>query len=241
MDRSIVILGIDPGLANTGWGIIEAGAHHKRCLAYGCISTSADDPIDHRLKRIHDGIVRVIERYGPSELGIESIFFSANAKSAIATGEARGAALVAVASAGLLVGEYTPLQIKDTVVGNGTADKSQVQYMVRAILGLDHDPRPDHASDALGAAICHAHLRKSGALEKMVLDTAGQSRPSDWRNAGERKFGLHDDGAATRESCARDRSAAARKSRSRNESIGVRGPVPRDGSSGLRRKDGRVG
>ncbi len=170
MAQPIVIMGVDPGLANTGWGIIEAQGQRKRCLAYGCISTSADDPIDYRLKRIHDEIVQVIERYGPSELGIESIFFSANAKSAIATGQARGAALVAVATAGLLVGEYTPLQIKGTVVGNGRADKHQVQYMVRAILGLDHDPKPDHAADALGAAICHAHLRRSAVLEKMVRE-----------------------------------------------------------------------
>ena len=91
------------------------------------------------------------------------MYFSTNAKSAIATGQARGAALVAVASEGLEVGEYTPLQIKQTVVGTGSADKEQVQYMVRAVLGLDHEPRPDHAADALGAAICHANFRTSPA------------------------------------------------------------------------------
>lgn len=161
MSKPLLIMGIDPGLANTGWGIIEVQGSRKKAVAYGCCTTQAHDPIDKRLKQIYDSLVEVIERYHPTELGIESIFFSANAKSAIATGQARGAALVAVASAGLVVGEYTPLQIKRVVVGNGVADKNQVQYMVRAILGLDHDPKPDHAADALGAAICHAHLRSS--------------------------------------------------------------------------------
>ena len=159
MAQPLLIMGIDPGLANTGWGIIEVSGSRKRCVAYGCFTTSAEDPTDTRLKVIHDGIRSVIARYRPTELGIESIFFAANVRSAIATGQARGAALVAVAADGLAVGEYTPLQIKQTVVGNGTADKKQVQYMVRVILGLDHEPRPDHAADALGAAICHAHFR----------------------------------------------------------------------------------
>ena len=164
MADPLYILGIDPGLANTGWGVIEVIGSRKRCVAYGCFSTSADEPIDQRLKKIHDGIVAVIERYHPTELGIESIYFATNAKSAIATGQARGAALVAVASAGITVGEYTPLQIKQTVVGTGAADKTQVQYMVRAILGLDHEPRPDHAADALGAAICHSNFRAAKAI-----------------------------------------------------------------------------
>jgi crossover junction endodeoxyribonuclease RuvC len=157
----IFIMGIDPGLANTGWGIIEVQGSKKKCIAYGCITTSSTDPIDKRLKQIYDGLVAVISRYHPTELGIESIFFSANVKSAIATGQARGAALVAVATEGLEVGEYTPLQIKQTIVGTGAADKDQVTYMVRAILGLDHNPKPDHAADALGAAICHSNFRNS--------------------------------------------------------------------------------
>lgn len=176
MQKPLLIMGIDPGLANTGWGVIEVRGSRKRCVAYGCCSTSADDPIDKRLKQIHDGIVYVIKRYHPTELGIESIFFSANAKSAIATGQARGAALVAVACEGLVVGEYTPLQIKQTIVGNGRADKNQVTYMVRTILGLDHDPKPDHAADALGAAICHAHLRNS--VEKRYAEELANSDSS---------------------------------------------------------------
>ena len=163
-----IIMGIDPGLANTGWGIIEESGSKKRALAYGCISTAAEDDTAQRLKSIHDQICAVIERYQPTELGIESIFFGTNAKSAMATGQARGAALVAAAFAQLNIGEYSPKQIKQVVVGTGAADKSQVQYMVRALLGLDHTPTPDHAADALAAAICHAHLREMNNLARVV-------------------------------------------------------------------------
>ncbi len=159
LPEHLIIAGIDPGLANTGWGVIEVAGARKKCLAYGCISTSADDSTDHRLLLIFEGIKKVVERYNPSELGIEQVFFAANARSAIATGQARGAALVAVGIAGVKVGEYSPKQIKQNIVGTGTATKDQVTYMVRAILGLDHDPKPDHAADALGAAICHANMR----------------------------------------------------------------------------------
>jgi crossover junction endodeoxyribonuclease RuvC len=162
--QKLIIIGIDPGLANTGWGIVEECGSKKRALAYGCISTPADIDIATRLKSIHDQVCTVIERYQPSELGIESVYFGSNSKSAMATGQARGAALVAAANAQLTVGEYSPRQIKQAVVGTGTADKEQVQYMVRALLGLDHTPTPDHAADALAAAICHTHLRRMGAL-----------------------------------------------------------------------------
>jgi crossover junction endodeoxyribonuclease RuvC len=155
-----IILGIDPGLANSGWGVIEETGAHKRALAYGCISTTAGLDIATRLKSIHDQLCAVIERYRPTELGIEQVYFGANSKSAMATGQARGAALVAAATLQLEVGEYSPRQIKQVVVGTGTASKEQVQYMVRVILGLDHEPSPDHAADALAAAICHSHMRK---------------------------------------------------------------------------------
>lgn len=163
-----IIMGIDPGLANTGWGIIEESGSNKRALAYGCISTAADTDTAQRLKTIHDQICAVIKRYRPTELGIESIYFGTNAKSAMATGQARGAALVAAAIAQLTIGEYSPKQIKQVVVGTGSAEKAQVQYMVRALLGLDHTPAPDHAADALAAAICHAHLRETNSLASSV-------------------------------------------------------------------------
>lgn len=162
----MIILGIDPGLANTGWGVIERSGAQCRALAYGCISSGPSEQLAARLSRIHDDIRDVIERYSPSECAIESIFFGTNAKSAFATGQARGVALLATADASLAIAEYSPVQIKSVVVGCGTADKHQVTFMVRTQLGLDHDPRPDHAADALAVALTHAALRGYRALEE---------------------------------------------------------------------------
>lgn len=163
----MIILGIDPGLANTGWGVIERTRSSCRAIAYGCISTKAAEPLAQRLLAIHDGIRAVIVAYGPTECAVESVFFGTNAKSAFATGQARGVALLATADAALAIDEYSPVQIKSVVVGTGTADKHQVAYMVRTVLSLDHEPKPDHAADALAAAITHAHLRDSRALERL--------------------------------------------------------------------------
>ena len=160
----MVTLGIDPGLAPTGWGVVETRGPICRARAYGCVTTTASEPIDMRLGRIYRKLREVIEKYGPTELAIESIYFGENTKSAIATAQARGAAIVACSTAGLSVGEYTPMQIKQAVVGTGAADKGQVMYMVRNLLHLDHDPRPDHAADALACAICHANQRRTAAL-----------------------------------------------------------------------------
>ncbi|MBQ9021438.1 MAG: crossover junction endodeoxyribonuclease RuvC [Eggerthellaceae bacterium] len=152
MQQQGIILGIDPGLAHTGWGIIEHAGSKLACLAYGCVETGSADTLPVRLKKIHDQIAAVVGRYKPSALGIESVWFGENTSSAFATGQARGAALVACA--GLEVTEFTPRQIKLAVVGTGTAEKEQVAYMVQQLLGLDAPPTPDHAADALAAAIC---------------------------------------------------------------------------------------
>ncbi len=160
----MVILGVDPGLAHTGWGVIETRGSVCRARAYGCVATRANETIDSRLGRIYDELKGVIDRYGPTELAIENVYFGENVKSAVATAQARGVAIVACAKAGLSVGEYTPMQIKQAVVGTGAADKHQVMYMVRNILALDHEPHPDHAADALAAAVCHANLRRTVAL-----------------------------------------------------------------------------
>ena len=114
----MVILGIDPGLANTGWGVVESRGSQCRARAYGCIHTEKSQGMPHRLKTIHDEIAAVIARYSPQEVAIEEIFFCSNAQSAIATAQARGAALVACASCGLEIGEYTPMQIKQAVAGS---------------------------------------------------------------------------------------------------------------------------
>ena len=162
----MIILGIDPGLAHTGWGVIETRGSVCRARAYGCVTTRSSEPIDQRLGTIYDEVARVIEAYRPTHLAIEKVFFGENVRSAIATAQARGVAIVACARAGLEVGEYTPMQIKQAVVGTGGADKYQVIYMVRHVLALDHDPHPDHAADALAAAICHANLSRTKSVAR---------------------------------------------------------------------------
>jgi crossover junction endodeoxyribonuclease RuvC len=163
--KSIVILGVDPGLANTGWGVIELAGSKMRPLDYGAITTSATADITSRLKWIHDMICGVVEKFSPDEAAVESVFFAANVKSAMATGQARGAALVALGLNNILVNEYTPLQIKQSIVGYGRAEKQQMQFLVKALLSMKETPSPDHAADALGAAICHANYRGHKRLE----------------------------------------------------------------------------
>lgn len=159
----MIVLGIDPGLANTGWGVIETRGSLARARAYGCIHTEADEPLHERLGRICNELSEAIGRYEPASVAIEDIFFGQNTRSAILTAHARGAALVACSQCGVEVASYTPMQIKQAVVGTGAADKRQVTYMVRNVLALDHDPKPDHCADALAAAVCHANLSRTFA------------------------------------------------------------------------------
>lgn len=163
MKRERTILGIDPGLANTGWGIVRQEGPRYSCIAYGCVSTGKEVPLAQRLAKIHEQIGAVIERYGPTCVGIETVWFGQNITAAFATGQARGAVLVACAQAGLDVGEFSPKQIKLAVVGEGGAEKDQVQYMVKQLLSLDDVPRPDHAADALAAALCYTTHEGYGA------------------------------------------------------------------------------
>lgn len=153
--KTRIVLGIDPGLAHTGWGIVEQCGPRLSCVAYGCVATPTSQPLAERLMKIHHQIGAVVERFRPECVGIETVWFGQNVTAAFATGQARGAALVACAEGGLAVGEYTPRQIKLAVVGEGSAEKDQVQYMVRHLLSLDRIPEPDHAADALAAAICY--------------------------------------------------------------------------------------
>lgn len=154
MTTKRVVLGIDPGLANTGWGIVEQQGSQLKCLAFGCVSTPPEQNLPERLKKIHDQLIKVIEKFHPTCAGIETVWFGVNTQSAFATGQARGAALVACAAAGLRVEEFSPKQIKLAIVGEGSAEKDQVQYMVKHLLSLAVEPKPDHAADALATAIC---------------------------------------------------------------------------------------
>lgn len=149
------VLGVDPGLASTGWGIVEIQATRYRHIAHGVIRTAARQPIGERLLKISSEIREIISDYGPDQSGVESLYFAKNATSAIPVAQARGVVLLALAEIGIPSHEYPPQAIKQAIVGQGRAEKAQVQELVRMLLGLEEIPRPDHASDALAAAICH--------------------------------------------------------------------------------------
>jgi crossover junction endodeoxyribonuclease RuvC len=151
------ILGIDPGYAILGYGIIDVKGNKFSVVDYGSILTDASMDMPARLQVLYKGLTELIEKYKPQEASVEELFFNNNAKTAILVGEARGVAVLACANGNLNIGEYTPLQIKQALVGYGRADKKQVQYMVKTMLNLATVPKPDDTADALAAAICHAH------------------------------------------------------------------------------------
>jgi crossover junction endodeoxyribonuclease RuvC len=151
------IIGIDPGLASTGWGVIEVAGNRLRHLEHGTIETGKDMVHAKRLRAIYDGVKAVIAAHAPNEAAIETLYFARNVSSALTVSEARGVVLLALEQAALPVFEARPDDIKKAVVGHGRAEKAQVQEMVRMLLALDAIPKPDHAADALGAAICAAN------------------------------------------------------------------------------------
>ena len=154
------IIGVDPGLASTGWGVIEAVNGRLVYIAHGCIETKADMSRAERLFTIYNSFLKVLKTQKPSEASIENLYFGKNISSAMTVSEARGILLLALTSRGLPVMELTPNEIKKAVVGVTRAEKNQIQEMVRFILGLKEIPKPDHAADALGAAICAANAGK---------------------------------------------------------------------------------
>jgi crossover junction endodeoxyribonuclease RuvC len=151
----VKVLGLDPSLTRTGWGVVESRGSSLRCVGYGCVPTRPGDPLPERLERIYLELTAVLSRYAPEAAGVETVFAAKNAKVAILLGHARGVAVLAAKRAGVPVFEYAPRDIKMSVTGRGGAAKEQVAYMVQRILGLDAPPEPDDASDALAAAICH--------------------------------------------------------------------------------------
>jgi crossover junction endodeoxyribonuclease RuvC len=165
-----VIMGIDPGTAATGFGVISVAGNRLRALEYGVIDTSAGSPMEQRLAQIHAAVGEIIARHRPHATAVESLFFNVNVRTALAVGQARGVALLACSQAGCEVFEYTPQQVKQAVVGYGKADKGQVMEMVRVLLGLAETPQPDHAADALGVAICHANSQ--GMRERVAESVA---------------------------------------------------------------------
>lgn len=156
----MVILGIDPGTAITGYGLIQKQGNHLKRIAFGAILTAPETHMALRLQKIYRELQKVIEQYRPDVMAVEQLFFNKNVRTALTVGQARGVVLLAGAEAGLNIIEYTPLQVKMAVVGYGRAEKKQVQEMVRILLCLNEIPKPDDAADALAIAICHANSYK---------------------------------------------------------------------------------
>lgn len=160
----MLILGVDPGTALTGYGLVRGEGDDLLLEDYGVISTTPDWPLPKRLQHIYRQLRTLIEGQRPTAVAVEEIFFSRNVRTALTVGQARGVALLAAAESDLLVYEYTPLQVKQAVAGYGRAAKEQIQYMVRMLLNLDFVPQPDDAADAIAVAICHIHSAHLTAL-----------------------------------------------------------------------------
>ncbi len=160
----MIVLGIDPGTATTGFGLVEDDeAGEARLIRYGAILTPAGGPMPERLQSIHQEVTALIRAAAPESVAVEELFFSRNVTTALSVGQARGVVLLAAAQAGLTVYEYKPNEVKQALVGYGNADKKQIQEMLRIMLRLDEIPRPDDAADAVAVAVCHLHsmrLRK---------------------------------------------------------------------------------
>jgi crossover junction endodeoxyribonuclease RuvC len=153
----MIILGIDPGTAIMGYGLIEQKGNRLRPLTYSCWRTPPHTPLAERLLVLYDQIHPFLREHLPDHIAVEELFFNRNTTTALTVGHARGIVLLAGAQLGIPIYEYTPLQVKQAVVGYGKADKIQVQQMVKRLLGLDKIPKPDDTADALAIAVCHAH------------------------------------------------------------------------------------
>lgn len=153
----MIILGVDPGTATMGYGVLEKTGNRYRALEYGVLATPKTMPPAERLRQLYRGLQALVERYQPDALVTEQLLFSTNRRTAIQVARAAGIAMLVAAEAGIEWHEYTPLQVKQAVTGYGGADKTQVQTMVQRLLGLETLPKPDDAADALAIALCHAH------------------------------------------------------------------------------------
>lgn len=164
----MIILGIDPGTAKTGFGVIAAGAGTCRVLDFGCITTPAGTPKERRLRSIYLAIQDLIRQHRPEIVSVEALFFSKNVKTAMAVGESRGVVLLCAAQANLPIAEYTPMQVKEAISGYGKATKRQMQTMVQLALSMEDPPRHDDAADALAVAFCHWSSQELGLPQAAV-------------------------------------------------------------------------
>ena len=150
----MIVLGIDPGTASTGYGVVESAGARLQVLSAGVIETHAGTPLERRLTEIHGHVGDLLDRFSPAAIAIEELYFGANVRTAFAVGQARGVVLLAAGERGVPSRSYTPQQVKDAVCGHGRAGKEQVGRMVARLLGMSRVPSPDHAADALAVAIC---------------------------------------------------------------------------------------
>ncbi|MBE6083338.1 MULTISPECIES: crossover junction endodeoxyribonuclease RuvC [Tissierellales] len=163
----MIIIGIDPGIAIVGYGVVKLTGNKFEVLDYGAITTESKMAFPNRLKIIYNKMTEIIDKYSPTDLAMEELFFNKNVKTAIKVGQARGVEILAAVNKGVEIYEYTPLQIKQAVVGYGRADKNQVQEMVKMLLNLKEIPKPDDVADALAVALCHGNSLKFKEMFRM--------------------------------------------------------------------------
>ena len=182
------ILGIDPGYALMGYGVIEQNGNRMKVIECGSISTGPSASMPERLKYLYSSLMDIIADTDPEHAALEELFYNTNAKTVINVGQARGVAVLACVNSGLPGAEYTPLQVKQALVGDGRAEKKQVQQMVKAILGLEKVPRPDDTADALAVAICHANSSYGSSRYQQAVEKALKAERSG-RSQGNRRVG----------------------------------------------------
>ncbi|OJU14303.1 MAG: crossover junction endodeoxyribonuclease RuvC [Clostridiales bacterium 43-6] len=153
----MIILGLDPGYAIVGFGVVKYMGNKFTVLDFGAITTNKDEEFTSRLGQVYDGVSFLLDKWKPASMAVEQLFYGTNSTTAIGVAQARGCVLLAAKKHNVAIGEYTPLQVKQAVTGYGKAEKSQVMEMTKLLLHLDHIPKPDDAADALAVAICHAH------------------------------------------------------------------------------------
>ena len=175
------VFGIDPGSARTGYGCVQSDGTRHRLVVCGAISIAARKPFPEKLEVIHAELGALLARYRPDCVAIENLFHAINARSALKLGHARGVAMLAAVEAGVPIVEYTPAEVKQSVVGYGRAEKGQVQSMIRLLLGLAEPPTPFDASDALAIAICHLHKMNRGGADAASRVSQPASRATSWR------------------------------------------------------------
>lgn len=160
------ILGIDPGIAIVGYGVVDKEGNAYKTIAYDAVTTRAHTPLEQRLEKVYTGINEIIKMYKPDAMSIEELFFNNNAKTALTVGQARGVIILAAVQNNIPVYEYTPLQVKQALTGYGRASKSQIQQMMKSMLALTEIPKPDDVADALAIAVCHGNSMRFNSIKQ---------------------------------------------------------------------------